>query len=186
MDTCPICGVEFPRHWRNKGVRQVYCSKACRYRAWFFEKTCPTCGKTFRTNKLSTRQDYCSLACIQRSPCQLCGKIITGRATFQGGEKRFCSRKCANIVNRTMASKTKYVVFGFAWTIKRTGRLACEQCGQDNPARLVVHHRDRDRKNNAGENLETLCANCHAALHWSDSVHRTADVAVARIIADRL
>jgi len=30
---------------------------------------------------------------------------------------------------------------------------------------LELHHRDRNRRNNRPENLETLCANCHRLEH---------------------
>ena len=45
----------------------------------------------------------------------------------------------------------------------------CERCGYDsNPAAIVVHHKDRNRMNDSLDNLEILCANCHAAEHWGE------------------
>ena len=42
----------------------------------------------------------------------------------------------------------------------------CERCGYDkHPEILVVHHRDRNRKNGTKENLELLCPNCHEEEH---------------------
>jgi 5-methylcytosine-specific restriction endonuclease McrA len=42
----------------------------------------------------------------------------------------------------------------------------CEKCGYDKyPEILVVHHKDRNRKNGAKENLELLCPNCHEEEH---------------------
>lgn len=44
----------------------------------------------------------------------------------------------------------------------------CERCGYDkHEAAIIVHHKDRDRENNDLDNLEVLCANCHAIEHWS-------------------
>ena len=183
MSTCVVCGTKFPLKYLRKGVQQKCCSKACRYESAKLKKVCPTCGKTFVTNKLSRRKDYCSVACIQRSPCQLCGKIITGRAKFQGGEKRFCSRRCSNVVHRTLAGKKNYVVRGFAQTIVRLGTLACEKCGFSNPDGLTVHHIDKNRSNNRDDNLITLCGTCHALQHWSGSRNRQRDVLVAHFIA---
>ncbi len=40
---------------------------------------------------------------------------------------------------------------------------ACETCGGN--TRLSVHHRDRDWRNNAPENIQTLCTPCHMKLH---------------------
>lgn len=44
---------------------------------------------------------------------------------------------------------------------------ACERCGfnPENKLNLDVHHRDRNRKNNSPENLETLCVGCHRLEH---------------------
>ncbi|MBI4238128.1 MAG: HNH endonuclease [Deltaproteobacteria bacterium] len=42
----------------------------------------------------------------------------------------------------------------------------CNRCGLADVRVLVVHHRDRNRKNNTIENLEWLCQNCHCLEHW--------------------
>jgi predicted HNH restriction endonuclease len=45
----------------------------------------------------------------------------------------------------------------------------CERCGYDtNPAAIIVHHKDRNRSNDAITNLEVLCCNCHAIEHWGE------------------
>lgn len=41
----------------------------------------------------------------------------------------------------------------------------CTRCSFSDERALVVHHKDRDRKNNSVENLEVLCCNCHSILH---------------------
>jgi 5-methylcytosine-specific restriction endonuclease McrA len=42
----------------------------------------------------------------------------------------------------------------------------CERCDYKKyPEILVVHHKDRNRKNGAKENLELLCPNCHEEEH---------------------
>lgn len=42
----------------------------------------------------------------------------------------------------------------------------CERCGYNKfPEILVVHHKDRNRKNGGKENLELLCPNCHEEEH---------------------
>jgi len=46
----------------------------------------------------------------------------------------------------------------------------CERClamGRETPA-VLVHHRDRNPKNNAPENHESLCMECHDREHISD------------------
>ena len=167
MDKCKICENLFKRKYSRSKKKKIYCSKKCRYADSFVEKKCLTCGTVFNKNILSKGLDeYCSISCIQRHPCQLCGKIITGRKTFQSGEKKFCSRKCSNFVNRTMKSKVSYMPNGFARSIKDHGKIQCNRCGNEDIKVLIVHHIDRNRKNNKIENLETLCANCHHKIHW--------------------
>ncbi len=40
----------------------------------------------------------------------------------------------------------------------------CERCSKSRPAELV-HHKDRNSKNNEWENLESLCQSCHEIEH---------------------
>ena len=184
-DQCSVCGKHFKRKYRKKGLRQAYCSKKCYWKDSCSTKTCKTCGKQFRVSVMQRKnKEYCSIACIQRSPCQFCGKIITGRRTFQSGEKRFCSRKCGNIVNRTINAKKSYVILGYYGAIMRRGRLECERCGFAEPAALIVHHKDRNRSNNHQDNLETLCANCHAVEHWKNSENKNKQYLTAKNIMD--
>lgn len=45
----------------------------------------------------------------------------------------------------------------------------CERCGYDkHEAAIIVHHKDRNRNNDSLDNLEVLCANCHAIEHWGE------------------
>lgn len=43
---------------------------------------------------------------------------------------------------------------------------ACNRCGSKR--RLLVHHQDRNRSNNATANLEVLCYSCHTKEHAND------------------
>jgi 5-methylcytosine-specific restriction endonuclease McrA len=43
----------------------------------------------------------------------------------------------------------------------------CQRCGwKEEPRILHVHHKDRNRKNIATANLETLCPTCHVLEHF--------------------
>jgi len=60
------------------------------------------------------------------------------------------------------------------WAKVRTLKLArnplCERCeaqGMD-VAAVLVHHRDRDPRHNADENLESLCDPCHDREHAAE------------------
>jgi 5-methylcytosine-specific restriction endonuclease McrA len=184
MDKCKVCDQEFKRKYPRGKKRKIYCSKKCKYSdSEVYKRICKTCGKEFKAIFLTKNKEYCSLACIQRHPCQLCGKIITGRVTFQSGEKKFCGRTCAAFVNRTLKSKISYMPNGFARSIKDHGKIICNRCGIDDIQFLIVHHIDRNRLNNKIENLETLCANCHHKIHWGDSEKRMRCVQLAQLIA---
>src|SRR6266850_2894842 len=190
MDTCAVCTTQFKRKYRQKHSPKRYCSKWCFWSDHFVKKLCPTCNTPFRTTLLRTRgskpREYCSLACIHRAPCQLCGKIITGRRITHGKTRQFCSRQCAATANAALKSKTNYVVRGFAQTIKRFGQLQCEKCGMLDPNFLQVHHIDKKRANNAYRNLITVCANCHSLIHIGDSKLRKQLLPLAAALAKLL
>lgn len=182
MDKCKICGTEFMRKYPRGKQRKIYCSKKCTYKDRFVVKICPTCGKEFSKTYLCKNTDYCSLSCIQRHPCQLCGKVITGRITFQSGEKKFCTRKCSNFAHRTLTSKKAYVTKGFLVSLKKFGKIQCDKCGIDDLTVICVHHIDGNRENNVEENLQILCANCHHREHWGEGKKRQKLVELAQML----
>lgn len=61
--------------------------------------------------------------------------------------------------------------YGGSWQKIRDWKLResplCEACmreGRPNPAQ-VVHHKDENQRNNAPENLESMCRDCHERHH---------------------
>ena len=49
--------------------------------------------------------------------------------------------------------------------IRRRGNI-CDACGKRKwTSNLEVHHKDRNRNNNASTNLRVLCEECHDELH---------------------
>ncbi len=186
MDTCKNCQTQFKRKYPKGKHRKIYCSCKCRYEyESHIEMTCKTCQKTFKRHRLHVIKSggFCSRSCHQRDPCQLCGKIILGRQTFQSGDRKYCSRSCSAFVNRTMKSKVFYVVKGFARSIKDHGKILCNRCKIDDINVLIVHHIDENRSNNEMNNLEVLCANCHHKHHWTISKDRDRRVKLANMIS---
>lgn len=74
------------------------------------------------------------------------------------------------------------------WVRRYKSELRCSKCGENHPACLHFHHRDREEKNftisavlgrwryMTLEKLKTeiakcdvLCGNCHALLHWRET-----------------
>ena len=45
---------------------------------------------------------------------------------------------------------------------------ACERCGTEVRKTLLVHHKDSMPRNNNVENLQVLCAKCHAVIHGAN------------------
>ena len=44
----------------------------------------------------------------------------------------------------------------------------CEVCGFDQfKCALCTHHRDGDRTNKSSQNIQVLCLNCHAIIHFA-------------------
>lgn len=187
MDSCETCGLLFKRHYRRKGIKQKFCSKKCRYASMYEVRTCKTCGAQYTRNRLSKKsRDFCSLSCTTREPCQLCGTTITGRITFQGKHKRFCSRRCATISNRSFSGEKNYVIRGFIQCLKNSGALACEECGESDMFCLEVHHKNHRRSDNRDNNLQVICSNCHSKHHRDKSASRMRLVQTAYFIFSRI
>ena len=48
---------------------------------------------------------------------------------------------------------------------KKKRHIHCTRCGFNDIRALLVHHKDRNRENNALKNLVWLCHNCHYLVH---------------------
>lgn len=183
MDKCLHCGKEFRLKYRTKGVKKIFCSRRC---MWDFPKNyeciCKICGTKFISRLNRKRKEYCSVSCIERWPCQLCGKLIKGRIYHQSGDKKFCSRKCSNFVHRTIKSKKQYMPNGFANSIIKYGKIQCDICGIDNIEFLCVHHINGNRDDNSIQNLQTLCCNCHHRIHFGTGEKRLKCAQLAHMI----
>lgn len=180
MSVCPVCKCKFPIHYVHRGQPQKYCSKKCRYAGIKIKCVCRTCGKVFIRSWLGTRSShiYCSLECHQRTPCKVCGTIITGRNRMNHRLRSFCGRRCSSIANQVLGKKkSSYTIKAFFECLQKQGEIKCSMCGCSDKRALAVHH-PVGRKN--GHNtLQVLCANCHHVLHWGTSTNRSRAIQIA-------
>ncbi len=95
--------------------------------------------------------------------CETCGRRLE-RKRYNGTledytrflSRKFCSLSCAN--TRNEVSKA-----GLRWRAEQLRKNACEICGS--ALNLHAHHIDGNINHNSPENIQTLCASCHATHH---------------------
>ncbi|MFC1612661.1 HNH endonuclease signature motif containing protein [Patescibacteria group bacterium] len=146
---CKICSQEFyakPSHIiRGWGL---YCSKKCQYIGQHNGKykNCTTCDKEiYRTEKelrVSKSKNYfCNKSCfaVWKNQNLLCGEK---HRNWKGGENAY----------RAIMIRGKI-------------EPICKVCKYKDIRSLVVHHVDKNRKNNSTQNLIWLCRNCHHLVH---------------------
>ncbi len=99
-------------------------------------------------------------------PCKTCGvmmvrKRINGRLEDMGAFNRrnHCSLSCAN-------TRADVKTGTYRQRARNFRKDSCEKCGVTEM--LHVHHIDHSPKNNAPQNLQTLCATCHLKYHWEN------------------
>lgn len=115
---------------------------------------------------------FCSMDCYGRScrkevPCVVCDKAI-----LAGLNKKTCSRICANKnrvgiqykLNRPRDKVESQRALKIRLLAERGQN--CERCSYAKYEVLHVHHKDRNRSNNALSNLELICPNCHFEEHY--------------------
>ena len=156
-----------------------FCSLKCKglNERIFITRNCETCGNEFnhicsRVNKAK----YCSAKCYNKSQigrgfrsysCVYCSKKFKDSPSRQ---RKYCSKQC---VNKCLKERflPKFTTVRKAMLIR--GLIdKCQQCGYNEFKEILgVHHIDKNRENNALENLMTLCPNCHSLVHRKHLVH---------------
>lgn len=146
---------------------------------------CAFCTKLFERKEKSVKwreknfpgcHHFCSLACAASKPgtrtvaCFTCGAnvVLTPSHRLSKSGNYFCSRRCAAITNNKIYKrKENHPNWNGGKASYRYGRklTRCSECGETRYYLLTVNHKDGDRSNNAPENLEDLCANCHITRH---------------------
>ncbi len=149
-------------------------------------RICQHCGKTFKIFKCWLKKNkgkFCSLKCM--------GKARKGKPVWNKGiphtetTKDKIRQKALGRTgwnkgltkeshpNLTRLKKEKSPNWRGGTTVYRSIALdnlpvKCAICGVSNPKLLVVHHIDRNRRNNQLNNLQFLCLNCHRLEHYPE------------------
>lgn len=167
------------------------------------QKNCLNCSKLFgaRIKEINRGNGkFCCFKCfaeyngkMRPKPepnvnCALCSKAIYKNKTKKKGSKSglyFCCREHKDMAQKvggikeimpphygTGALDESRVYRRLAFNTKKK---ICERCGYNqHEAAIIVHHKDRNRMNDSIDNLEVLCANCHAIEHWSNDLRKNA------------
>lgn len=150
---------------------------------------CKLCSKQFYTKpsyiKLGISK-FCSRECKQKSQlkgqyfnCEKCRKQIwrsPKAIKHSKSNKYFCSRHCQSLWRNSHYSGNlhhnwkgdEYIYLKLMRKLHASPE--CKNCGIDNKKVLIVHHVDKNRKNNSIENLMWLCRNCHYLIHNGKTV----------------
>ena len=164
---------------KNRKDTALYCSRKCQslHSRVQVEANCEICGNHFtHISSRSNKAKYCSKTCYYKAmtkrgktqyKCTHCGIDFLGSKSHN---RKYCSTACNN--------KAKIDKWNPSFSTVRKQMMArdmiqkCERCGFDEVKEILgVHHKDRNRKNNALENLEVLCPNCHFIEHNKHTPH---------------
>lgn len=140
---CKHCYFEFEIDYKYRN-RRIFCSNSCSVKNRYnrIKTICNFCSKAVirtesRVNRNKTGNYFCDLICRQKF----------------GLNKKAIVKDC-----RQQAAR----YFGLVDDWK------CSNCGyQKCKTAIEVHHKDRDKLNNAKGNLILLCANCHIENHYN-------------------
>lgn len=124
---------------------------------------------------------FCSRKCQYQNArkgkvvsCSICGTHTYRKPKDLKGAKSgkyFCSKSCQAQWRNSEYVGDKHANFtnglwAYRSVLKRAGvEQKCRRCKTTDARVLAVHHLDRNRKNNAIENLIYLCHNCHHLIH---------------------
>lgn len=168
----------------NEYQQRVFCSEDCKHA---FERIdtppheCAACGgPVVRRSEESVgehaERKYCSRACVSLGAvaslpdrhCLQCGqkmeRVRHPNGSLEGVEaftrRSYCSAACRVASGTRGGGNSERQNRTRARAHRKDG---CEGCGAT--SRLQVHHVDRDIEHNTPDNLQTLCHDCHVALH---------------------
>ena len=93
--------------------------------------------------------------------CKLCGSKVVGRI-----KEELCYKCFAKEVKRKRKENRPIPKWGYDQYrgLKKHLKKCCDRC-KTTTKRLLIHHKDVNRRNCDPKNLQTLCHKCHAHAH---------------------
>lgn len=142
---------------------------------------CTKCGKQLGHG---SKHDMC-VQC--RKICPVCGGPRSAYAKTCMACRDTTGNKNSNYRHGLQCGGKKHTTRELIVKLIVLRDRVCERCGCDNLLALVIHHKNRDRRDNTWDNLELLCANCHASEHaskWRQEMPAYLDEIVAALSAE--
>lgn len=138
---CNGCGSEFEaQDWRKR----KYCSKRCK---GLHDKS----GQFESGHKWDKKTEQQRIQSIKANPSYgMLGKKHNEQTKKQMSE--------------SSKFPYNYIDGGYRGKIRNE---ECELCGKSNK-RIIIHHKDKNRKNNEIINLMAICDKCHVKIHLPD------------------
>ena len=130
---------------------------------------------------------YCSNKCKFKSQekgktlkCSNCGKKIYRTPVDFNNSKSglfFCNKSChCSWMNKNLHLGADHPQWNYGRSSYKQiffrqykGNIKCTICNIKDKRVLIIHHKDKNRKNNLIENLELLCRNCHYLKHMYEN-----------------
>lgn len=162
VGVCKHCGESWVRGKTNASCTYEFCGPECHYEHQREKRPvvhCDTCGTKISRNPQDIRRvqhHYCSRRCSVE------GRRGAGTKNFKG----YISRHSGGYLKFTdrHPEHPGKLVHNVKWHNANPDGV-CERCGAGVDH---VHHRDGDKLNNDLDNLEGLCATCHARHHLKE------------------
>ncbi len=146
---------------------------------------CHQCHKSFTAKPSWIKYGngkYCSTKCHHEGmrkgkyvACEICGEKFwrkPGQLKHSKSRKFFCSKSHQTLWRNSIFVGPKHPNWKNGENVQYRKivldnkiKQICKNCGNKDKRLLVVHHLDRNRKNNKIQNLIWLCLNCHFLIH---------------------
>lgn len=171
---CEVCGMDFPDTHPSRKGRKFCCRD--HFKKYKEIHGCGNKGKTwketyspetFKFMKERTSKKGKEHFNYNKQRKDVLVNNLTNNPMFNDKKKFQIKKDFVNnpdeTIKRLLEKSTKNRRFYQRIAYERYGKK-CSICGQTE-RQIDVHHKDKNKKNNKIENLQVLCASCHANLH---------------------